>query len=121
MVACAGGIHARAHRRPRPSGMAGPAPAVRIGGGGQKRTPRVAARFADEYNVPFGTLEDNEAAFGRVRDACREAGRDPESLVYSAAQTVCCGRDDAELARRAPGTGVRAADVRPPRLAGAAP
>jgi F420-dependent oxidoreductase-like protein len=95
-----------------------PRPPVLIGGGGPRRTPRLVARFADEYNVPFGTLEDNEAAFGRVRDACREAGRDPGSVVYSAAQTVCCGRDGAELARRAEATGQRLADLRRSGLAG---
>src|SRR5215467_10323928 len=69
-----------------------PRPPVLIGGGGPARTPRLAARFADEYNIPFDTLEASVAAFGRVREACQEAGRDPGSLRYSAAQTVCCGR-----------------------------
>ena len=58
-----------------------PRPPVLIGGGGERRTPRLAARFADEYNVPFDTVEASVAAFGRVRRACQEAGRDPGSLV----------------------------------------
>ena len=95
-----------------------PRPPVLIGGGGERRTPRLAARFADEYNVPFDTVEASAAAFGRVRQACREAGRDPGSLVYSAAQTVCCGRDEAELARRAQATGEQLADLRQSGLAG---
>ena len=52
-----------------------PRPPVIIGGAGQRRTPRLAAKFADEYNVPFGSLEDTAAAFGRVREACAAAGR----------------------------------------------
>ena len=78
-----------------------PRPPIVVGGHGQHRTPRLAARFADEYNVVFVGPEETGAAFGRVRDACAAVGRDPASLVYSAAQTVCCGRTRAEVARRA--------------------
>jgi F420-dependent oxidoreductase-like protein len=82
-----------------------PRPPVLVGGAGPHRTPRIAARFADEYNIPFASVEDSAAAFGRVRQACEAAGRDPGSLVYSVAQTVACGRDEAEFARRAEATG----------------
>jgi F420-dependent oxidoreductase-like protein len=95
-----------------------PRPPVLIGGAGQRQTPRLAARFADEYNIPFASIPDSTAAFGRVRQACQEAGRDPGSLVYSAAQTVCCGRDEAELARRAEATGQSLAGLRQTGLAG---
>ena len=95
-----------------------PRPPVLIGGGGPARTPRLAARFADEYNIPFATVEVSVAAFGRVREACQEAGRDPGSLRYSAAQTVCCGRDGAELARRAQAIGQQVDDLRRGGLAG---
>ncbi len=95
-----------------------PRPPVLVGGDGQRRTPRLAARFADEYNIPFATVEASAAAFGRVREACQEAGRDPGSLVYSAAQTVCCGRDEAELARRAKAIGYQVDDLRQSGLAG---
>ncbi len=78
-----------------------PHPPILLGGKGPRQTPRLAARFADEFNVPFSTVEETRAAFGRAREACQAAGRDPDSLVCSAAQTVCCGRDEAELARRA--------------------
>jgi F420-dependent oxidoreductase-like protein len=95
-----------------------PRPPVLIGGAGQRQTPRLAASFADEYNIPFATVADSTAAFDRVRQACQEAGRDPGSLVYSAAQTVCCGRDEAELARRAQATGQPLAGLRQTGLAG---
>jgi F420-dependent oxidoreductase-like protein len=95
-----------------------PRPPVLVGGAGQRQTPRLAADYADEYNIPFATVPDSAAAFGRVRQACQEAGRDPGSLVYSAAQTVCCGRDDAELARRAEATGQPLAGLRQTGLAG---
>jgi F420-dependent oxidoreductase-like protein len=95
-----------------------PRPPVLIGGIGSTRTPRLAARYADEYNVPFASVEDTEAAFGRVRDACAAAGRDPASLIYSAAQVVCCGTDEAEVARRAAAIGRRPDELRAHGLAG---
>ena len=95
-----------------------PRPPVLVGGVGQRQTPRLAATFADEYNIPFASIPDSTAAFGRVRQACQEAGREPGSLVYSAAQTVCCGRDEAELARRAQAIGEQLADLRHGGLAG---
>jgi F420-dependent oxidoreductase-like protein len=95
-----------------------PRPPVLVGGDGQRRTPQLAARLADEFNSPFASLPDSAAAFGRVREACQEAGRDPGSLVYSVAQTVCCGRDEAELARRAAAIGYQVDDLKRLELAG---
>jgi F420-dependent oxidoreductase-like protein len=95
-----------------------PRPPVLVGGLGAKRTPRLAARFADEYNVPFLSVSETAAAFGRVQQACTAAGREPASMVYSAAQVVCCGRDDAELARRAAVIGRKPDELRQHGLAG---
>jgi F420-dependent oxidoreductase-like protein len=95
-----------------------PRPPILIGGHGPRRTPRLAARFADEYNVVFVSPEETGAAFGRVRDACAAAGRDPASLVYSAGQTVCCGRTGAEVARRAAAIGEDPAELAATGLAG---
>ncbi|MGW5904994.1 LLM class F420-dependent oxidoreductase [Streptomyces althioticus] len=91
---------------------------VLIGGHGAKRTPRLAARFADEFNIPFASVEDSAAQFQRVRDAAREAGRNPGDLVYSNALVVCVGRDDAEVARRATAIGREADELRENGLAG---
>ena len=55
-----------------------PRPPIIIGGAGPNRTPRLAARFADEFNVPFHRVGETGAQFDRVRGACREAGRDPD-------------------------------------------
>jgi F420-dependent oxidoreductase-like protein len=95
-----------------------PRPPILVGGHGPRRTPRLAARFADEYNVVFVSPEETGAAFGRVRDACAAAGRDPSSLVYSAGQTVCCGRTGAEVARRAAAIGQDPAELEATGLAG---
>jgi len=88
-----------------------PRPPVIVGGTGPRRTPRLAAQYADEYNVPFADLDTTRAAYGRVRDACAEAGRDPASIRFSAAQTICCGKDDAEVARRAAVIGLPVSDL----------
>jgi F420-dependent oxidoreductase-like protein len=95
-----------------------PRPPVLVGGGGPKRTPRLAATYADEFNVPFSSLDDTAAAFGRVRDACAAAGREASSMTYSAAQVVCCGKDEAEVARRAAAIGRQPDELRRHGLAG---
>ena len=100
------GTHYRLEDSPAlPKPAQRPRPPVLLGGAGARRTPRLAARFADEYNVPFHSVADSAAAFTRVREACQAAGRDPESLIYSVAQTVCCGKDEAEFGRRAAAIG----------------
>jgi F420-dependent oxidoreductase-like protein len=82
-----------------------PRPPIIVGGAGRKRTPRLAARFADEFNVPFHGLDGTGEAIAAVRAACEAAGRDPDDLIYSAAQTIVCGSDEAELDRRATAIG----------------
>ncbi|MCU1624744.1 MAG: class F420-dependent oxidoreductase [Frankiales bacterium] len=85
---------------------------VIIGGFGAKRTPRLAATYADEFNVPFHDLPETAAAFDRVRAVSSRA------LVYSAAQVVCVGADDGEVARRAKAIGRDPDKIRGEGLAG---
>jgi F420-dependent oxidoreductase-like protein len=80
-----------------------PRPPVIVGGHGKRRTPELAARYADEFNVPFGTVDGTGAAYLRVREACAQAGRDEP--VFSAAQTIAVGRTDAEAKRRSEAIG----------------
>jgi F420-dependent oxidoreductase-like protein len=87
-----------------PKPVQSPRPTVIVGGRGPKRTPALAARFADEFNVPFATLADSQECFERVAQACADAGR-AEPPLFSVAHTVCCGRDDAEVNRRAKAIG----------------
>ena len=88
-----------------------PAPPIIIGGRGPVRTPRLAATFADEFNMSFPAVDDFVHQRARVRAACEARGRDPDSLVYSCALVVCCGADEAEFVRRA-----RAIDRAPDEL-----
>jgi F420-dependent oxidoreductase-like protein len=90
-----------------------------LGGHGPKRTPALAARFADDFNVGFAPPAATGAQIARVRSACEAIGRDPADIVYSAVQLVCLGRDPATLARRMAATGRTPEDLRD-GLAGAA-
>jgi F420-dependent oxidoreductase-like protein len=94
-----------------------PVPLI-IGGTGARRTPALAARFGSEYNVPFHSVADTAAAYTRVRAACADIDRDPSSLTFSAAQVLCCGRDEAEIARRAAAIGREVDELRTNGLAG---
>ena len=67
--------------------------------------PALAARFADECNVPFTSTEDCKAVFSGLDAACERIGRDPSTVTRSAAVVVCAGRDDAEISRRAAAIG----------------
>jgi F420-dependent oxidoreductase-like protein len=89
-----------------------------VGGRGARRTPRLAARYAAEFNVPFAPAEENARLFTGVREACEEAGRDPASMVFSSALVVCVGRDDAEVARRAAAIGRDPGELRAQGVAG---
>jgi F420-dependent oxidoreductase-like protein len=91
---------------------------VIVGGAGKKRTPRLAARYANEFNVPFSSTADNARLFALVREACEEAGRDPSSLVYSSALVLCVGKDEAEIARRAAAIGREVDELRKHGVAG---
>jgi F420-dependent oxidoreductase-like protein len=91
---------------------------VLVGGHGATRTPRLAAQYADEFNMPFASIEDSERQFGRVRAAAEQAGRGAGELTYSNALVVCVGRDDQEVARRAAAIGREVDELKANGLAG---
>jgi F420-dependent oxidoreductase-like protein len=84
-----------------PKPVQSPHPPLIVGGSGPRRTPRLAARFADEYNAVFSPAEVVGERFAAVRQACQDLDRDSTALTYSATLLVCCGRTDAEVDRRA--------------------
>jgi alkanesulfonate monooxygenase len=83
-----------------PKPVQSPVPII-IGGGGPKRTPALAARYASEFNLPFSSQDAFVQQCDRVKAACNEIGRDPNSLAYSTALIVCVGKTDADIKRRA--------------------
>jgi F420-dependent oxidoreductase-like protein len=99
------------------SGHRGTIPVV-VGGLGPKRTPALAAAYADEFNAPFASLGDTRRQFERVARAVEQAGRAPESMLYGAAQVLCVGEDEAEVERRAAAIGREKDELRANGLAG---
>ena len=94
-----------------PKPVQSPRPPIIVGGRGKKRTPDLAVRFADEFNTPFADLAEARTLFQRVREASEAAGR-TRPLVLSSALILCCGRDDAEVRRRADAIGRSVEDLR---------
>jgi F420-dependent oxidoreductase-like protein len=76
-----------------------PHPPLLIGGSGGRRSCRLAARYGDEYNTPFATLEDVVTRRGQLARACEAEGR--PMLPFSVMTTVLVGADQAELGNRA--------------------
>jgi F420-dependent oxidoreductase-like protein len=101
-----------------PKPVQAPRPPVIIGGWGKARTPALAARYADEFNVPFPLLGDFRPQIDAVAAACEAAGRDPRSMTRSAALVVCCGEDEETFRRRAAAIGQEPDEVRANGAAG---
>lgn len=93
-------------------------PPVLIGGVGKKRTPELAAAYADEFNLPFVDVETTATQFARVREACERADRDPATMRWSNALVVCVGADEAEIERRAAAIGREKDELRENGVAG---
>ncbi|HEV7975038.1 LLM class F420-dependent oxidoreductase [Amycolatopsis sp.] len=95
-----------------------PRPPVIIGGHGKKRTPELAARYANEFNLPFASPEIANAQFALVDAAARKIGRDPAEIVRSVALVVAVGRDDGEVTKRATAIGRDVEGLKASGLAG---
>ncbi|HUY16240.1 MAG TPA: LLM class flavin-dependent oxidoreductase, partial [Acidimicrobiales bacterium] len=101
-----------------PKPVQSPRPPIIIGGHGRRITPRLAATFADEFNVPFASYDLSKAQYEFVDDACVSINRDPKSIVRSAALVVCCGENQVELERRATAIGRDLSELAENGLAG---
>lgn len=91
-----------------------PHPPIIVGGRGPKKTPRMAALYADEYNVAFAPLDLAAHHIGLAREACEmydRAGTGRGPLRFSLMHRICCGRNDEELARRAASFGATVEQV----------
>ena len=89
-----------------------------VGGRGPKRTPSLAARFADEFNVPFVRPDLAAGSFDALDRACEERGRNPREIVRSVALTTLIGRDHSECEERARRVGRQFSEVQENGLAG---
>jgi F420-dependent oxidoreductase-like protein len=95
-----------------------PHPPIILGGFGGPRSARLAATYADEYNVSFVPAQNMRDSHDGVRRACERIGRDPGTLAWSAGQVLCCGRNEAEVTRRADAIGREPSELRTNGLAG---
>ena len=91
---------------------------VIVGGGGPRKTPQLAARYATEFNIGFRSLESFAEVIANVRAICVEEDRDPATLDVSIAWPTVVGRDAAEIARRCAAVGVDPASDHSERLVG---
>jgi len=95
-----------------------PHPPLIVGGRAGTRNARLAATYADEYNVAFIPVADMKARHDAVRARCEAQGRDPASIVWSVGLVVCCGRTEAEVVRRAAAIGREVDELRQNGLTG---
>ena len=84
-----------------------------VGGGGERRTLRIAARYADGWNIPFVSPSTLAAKRDVLDEHCATVGRDP-SEIRTAVNVGLCHDDDALLAQ----FGKLAEGVRPGVLIG---
>jgi alkanesulfonate monooxygenase SsuD/methylene tetrahydromethanopterin reductase-like flavin-dependent oxidoreductase (luciferase family) len=85
--------------RPR-TAIGGARPRLLVGGQGSPRSFRLAARYADEFNLSSSGPDRARTAFAAVDAACASIGRDPATLTHSTMAGVLIGRDDSEMADR---------------------
>jgi alkanesulfonate monooxygenase SsuD/methylene tetrahydromethanopterin reductase-like flavin-dependent oxidoreductase (luciferase family) len=83
----------------QPKPVQQPHPHLIMGGRAGPRSAALAARFADEYNTPFPSLEEVAEFRGRIEAACERAGREP--IPFSAMIGTVLGADAADLEDRA--------------------
>ena len=95
-------FHPKPVARPdRPLGPNGTArPRLLAGGEGSPRSLRIAARYADEFNLSSSSPENAVAKFGALRAACEAIGRDPATMGRSVMAGTLIGRNEAEISRR---------------------
>ena len=95
-----------------------PHPPIVIGGQGGPRNSRLAATYADEFNISFVAPDAMRDAHNAVRHACEAQDRDPSSMIFSVGLVTCCGSSDDEVALRASAIGRDVAELRQNGLTG---
>ena len=75
-------------------------PHILFGGKGGPRLAALVARYGDEFNLNSASPDDAPAAYARVQAACREIGRDPDEVVYSAMTGVLVAETEGDLRDR---------------------
>ena len=79
---------------PQPKPLQDPHPPLIAGGGAKPRGVALAARWADEYNTVYATVDECRERRERVAAACAQAGRDP--IPFSLMTSFAVDGDPAE-------------------------
>ena len=82
--------------RPRTK-IGGARPRILVGGSGSPRSYRIAARYADEFNLSSSGPDRAREAYAAVDAACEAIGRDPATVARSTMAGVLIGRNEAEF------------------------
>jgi F420-dependent oxidoreductase-like protein len=85
--------------RAEPKPVQKPHPPIVLGGAAGPRVSRLAARWADEYNTTFATVEECRERRARIAEACEREGREP--IVFSLMIPCVVGRNARETLGRA--------------------
>jgi F420-dependent oxidoreductase-like protein len=85
----------------RPKPVQRPRPPLIVGGSAGPRSARLAARWADEYNTIYVTPDGARERRAALDDACRDAGREPQTLRFSMMNGYLVGATRDELHARA--------------------
>jgi alkanesulfonate monooxygenase SsuD/methylene tetrahydromethanopterin reductase-like flavin-dependent oxidoreductase (luciferase family) len=81
---------------PRPN----PIPPLLIGGGGEKLTLRLVAKYADWWNIPGGTYANYAHKLDVLRQHCADVGRNYDDIVKTwSAEAVAVAETEAEAQR----------------------
>ena len=70
-----------------PQALSRPHPPILVGGGGERKTLRLVAQYADACNV-FGAPPMLQRKFEILRQHCADVGRDPEQIERTTLQNV---------------------------------
>jgi F420-dependent oxidoreductase-like protein len=97
--------------RCEPKGPQRPHPPIVIGGRGEKRTLRTAARCAQHWNLPFASPEEFTAKRAVLQRHCADVGRDPAEITCSVQLALEADADPSEMADRAAQLGAVGVDL----------
>lgn len=80
------------HLLSSPQSLSRPRVPILVGGGGEQRTLRLVARYADACNV-FGAPEAIARKYAILAERCAEIGRDPEEIERTTLQSLSLDRE----------------------------
>jgi F420-dependent oxidoreductase-like protein len=91
--------------RCEPKGPQPDGPPIVIGGGGEKRTLRIAAQYADHWNLPFATPDQFRAKYKILQQHCADVGRDVKEIECSVQIALPADEDPQKSAANAAALG----------------